>query len=157
MVTLYTVQHRDVVDTLTRGHVYVPSWTKCHLPEFEPAYRWLAGQLGWKDPPVWLWPNRDDVTEQFDDSHLYAVITISCDDAAPHYLNFFAWHAVLNNSFLYFTDEELEAVFTQELVRESWLRLFKPIPPEVEYGDTMQALLPRLFPEDVLNIEFLTR
>lgn len=154
MVTLYTVQHRDVVDTLSRGHVYVPSWTKCHLPEFEPAYRWLCRYLRWKDPPVWLWPNRDDVDEEFDDCHQYAVITIKTEES-PFYFNFHAWHAVLNNSFLSFTDEELDAEHTQEEIRESWLRLFQPFPQDAEYGDTMQALLPRLYPEDVFYVDFL--
>ncbi len=155
VVTLYTIQHRDVVDTLARGHVYAPAW-RFVWPEFREAYRWLCGQHGWDQPPVWFWPSKDLCDRDVENREDMSLLTVSADDVAPVYLHFDAWHFVLNNQYACTEDEDMNAPRSRASILLSWRRLLDPNfywGSEEYLGSTMQALLPRIYPEDVLNVE----
>ena len=122
---LWTIQDQAVVDELDRTGRFRASWDKIIHDDFDEAYRWLMGKVGYKHPPVWLWPGSIDVDRVF--NHDKASIILVCEIPFERVTltNFAQWHSVLNRSFLAHDEAEwdsMDDVDPEALVR-SWDRL----------------------------------
>lgn len=152
------------------------------FPHRHKAYHWIAEQLKKKisppdgvDFPVWAWYRAYGLNQIKPDlrksGHLKRKergVRIEFD--VPEHLvllsHFDAWHAVLNNHCLAFTDKELDEYEQMEqtypkdifekIKQTSWIKIFDLDLIEDPNNDSVQAILWELKMEWVKKVDFFT-
>jgi hypothetical protein len=148
---LWTIQHPAVWEVLRERGVYRVDGRRV-WKEFRPAYRWLIVQMKERLPgysgryPIWAWHTpKPDMREvgHYPPGKPCARLTLEIpDEEAPSRVllsgfDAWGWH-VLNNWYLYLSDEEYEwwdrlaperfreglSPHLQEMVHRSWERIF---------------------------------
>jgi hypothetical protein len=101
---------------------------------FKPYYYWMMGQMKLRLPnykgeyPIWLWVKRPDLRQRhMNKGEKGVLIEVDLDENNVLLSDFIIWNAVLNDAFLYVSNEE-ERLYEEGksliTIEQSWERIF---------------------------------
>ncbi|MFD2328176.1 DUF3841 domain-containing protein [Cohnella sp. GCM10020058] len=132
---LWTIQH---IEAWKRAQSlgYLTGNPEYAILGFEDSYAWMMGQMKLKlaqykqEHPVWLWTARPTlrIGSKLKRGHPGILLKVELEPDEILISDFMAWHVVLNDQFLAFTeaeDEQYDSGKSRITKEQSWTRIFE--------------------------------
>jgi len=130
----WTIQHIDFWN-MNKEKEYLEAHPNYIFKEFSDSYLWMMNQMSQRlenykgNYPIWLWLKRPDLrcSGHFNKGEHGVLLEVELNQEEVLISDCMAWHVVLNDGFLAFTEEE-DCLFERGLLsmtkEESWNRIF---------------------------------
>ena len=171
---LWTIHDKKFFDLILEKEETKADWNFISFPEFKEPYLYMISQMKKRGipiddnhPPIWAWEKKPDLRRggHLEQGTEGVRIEISVPESLVLLSDFDAWHFVLNNTYIGYSEEEFDEYFKLEkpnrydkLKKSSWEQIFKDYPKNTDHfaakDRVFQATLPYIKKEWIRSYKF---